>query len=179
MVLCRCEKEIALAFTAVTGTMMVPRVELSPVSPGAPPHATDAVGSGASQLWLLNVNSIAEASQKDRHDGLRRMACTDSELWPTRTSTSISRSKRVRSFPISAAISSRLERGDAGAEPVARLLRQAHTLKGAARVVRLPRIAEIAHAMEDALAPHRGSPGAVSKEEIGRLLSRSIKFRRR
>ncbi len=63
-----------------------------------------------------------------------------------------------------------LERGDAGAEPVARLLRQAHTLKGAARVVRLPRIAEIAHAMEDALAPHRGSLEAVSKEEIHRLL---------
>ena len=63
-----------------------------------------------------------------------------------------------------------LERGDAGAEPVARLLRQAHTLKGAARVVRLPRIAEIAHAMEDALAPHRDTPDAVSKEQIGRLL---------
>jgi len=63
-----------------------------------------------------------------------------------------------------------LERGDAGAEPVARLLRQAHTLKGAARVVRLPRIAEIAHAMEDALAPHRGSLEAVGKEEIRRLL---------
>ena len=63
-----------------------------------------------------------------------------------------------------------LERGDAGAESVARLLRQAHTLKGAARVVRLPRIAEIAHAMEDALAPHRGSLEAVSKEEIHRLL---------
>jgi two-component system chemotaxis sensor kinase CheA len=63
-----------------------------------------------------------------------------------------------------------LERGDAGAEPVARLLRQAHTLKGAARVVRLPRIAEIAHAMEDALAPHRGSPDAISREQIGRLL---------
>jgi purine-binding chemotaxis protein CheW len=59
LVLCRCEKEIALAFTAVTGTMMVPRTELSPVSPGAPPHATDAVGSGSSQLWLLNVSSIA------------------------------------------------------------------------------------------------------------------------
>src|ERR1700691_5348199 len=63
-----------------------------------------------------------------------------------------------------------LERGDADAEPVARLLRQAHTLKGAARVVRLPRIAEIAHAMEDALAPHRDTPDAVSKEQIGRLL---------
>jgi len=60
MVLCRREKEIALAFTAVTGTMMVPRAELSPVSPGAPPHATDALGSGSSQLWLLNVSSIAE-----------------------------------------------------------------------------------------------------------------------
>jgi len=59
MVLCRCEKEIALAFTAVTGTMMVPRAELNPVSIGAPPHATDAVGSGSSQLWLLNVSSIA------------------------------------------------------------------------------------------------------------------------
>lgn len=60
MVLCRREKEIALAFAAVTGTMMVPRTELNPVSPGAPPHATDAVGSGSSQLWLLNVSSIAE-----------------------------------------------------------------------------------------------------------------------
>jgi chemotaxis signal transduction protein len=60
MVLCRCQREIALAFTAVTGTMMVAARELSPAGPGAPPHATDAVGSGAIQLWLLNVNSIAE-----------------------------------------------------------------------------------------------------------------------
>ena len=52
-----------------------------------------------------------------------------------------------------------------------RLLRQAHTLKGAARVVRLPRIAEIAHAMEDALTPYRGSPEAVTSEQIGRLLN--------
>ena len=64
MVLCRRQKEIALAFTAVTGTMMVPRTELSPVSPGAPPHATDAVGSGAAQLWLLDVGSIADTIVK-------------------------------------------------------------------------------------------------------------------
>jgi two-component system chemotaxis sensor kinase CheA len=63
-----------------------------------------------------------------------------------------------------------LEKVGVGAEPVARLLRQTHTLEGAARVVRLLRIAEIAHAMEDVLAPHRGSPDAVSKEQIGRLL---------
>ncbi len=63
-----------------------------------------------------------------------------------------------------------LERGAAGGEPVARLLRQAHTLKGAARVVRLPRIAEVAHAMEDVSAPHRGSSEVVGKEQIGQLL---------
>jgi hypothetical protein len=44
--------------------MMVPRAELSPASPGAPPHATDAVGSGASQMWLLSVSSIAETIVK-------------------------------------------------------------------------------------------------------------------
>jgi two-component system chemotaxis sensor kinase CheA len=63
-----------------------------------------------------------------------------------------------------------LEKRGAGAELLPRLLRQAHTLKGAARVVRLPRIAEIAHAMEDALTPHRDSPDAVSSEQIGLLL---------
>jgi two-component system, chemotaxis family, sensor kinase CheA len=63
-----------------------------------------------------------------------------------------------------------LERDGAGSEPVSRLLRHAHTLKGAARVVRLPRIAEIAHAMEDALTPYRDSPDAFSKDQIGRLL---------
>ena len=36
-----------------------------------------------------------------------------------------------------------------------KLLRLAHTLKGAARVVKQPRIAEQAHAIEDALAPLR------------------------
>jgi two-component system chemotaxis sensor kinase CheA len=63
-----------------------------------------------------------------------------------------------------------LEKEGAGAEALPRLLRQAHTLKGAARVVRLPRIAEIAHAMEDELTPYRGSADAISAEQIGRLL---------
>src|SRR5208283_3678013 len=58
----------------------------------------------------------------------------------------------------------------AGLELLPRLLRQAHTLKGAARVVRLPRIAEIAHAMEDALTSHRDSRDAVTAEQIGQLL---------
>ena len=63
-----------------------------------------------------------------------------------------------------------LEKEGAGADLMLRLLRQAHTLKGAARVVRLPRIAEIAHAMEDSLTPYRGSPEAVTSDQIGKLL---------
>jgi two-component system chemotaxis sensor kinase CheA len=51
-----------------------------------------------------------------------------------------------------------LERG-AGNDIVLRILRHAHTLKGAARVVRQREIADRAHAIEDALAPHReGGP---------------------
>jgi chemotaxis signal transduction protein len=61
LVLCRSEDRIALAFTAAEGTLMVPISDLCPVSPGAPPHATDAVGTGASRLWLLDVSSIAAA----------------------------------------------------------------------------------------------------------------------
>ena len=124
---------------------------------------------------LRLVAAVAAERELDRRDDrpadrlapALRLRCVPGsqrrDIWPTKISTSISRSKRARSFPISAAISSASKKGGAGAEPLARLLRQAHTLKGAARVVRLPRIAEIAHAMEDALTPHRGSPDAVSR----------------
>ncbi|HEX2009630.1 MAG TPA: Hpt domain-containing protein [Roseateles sp.] len=47
------------------------------------------------------------------------------------------------------------QEGSEGVAIVAQLLRQAHTLKGAARVVRLPDIADQAHAQEDLLAPLR------------------------
>ncbi|MCO8269888.1 response regulator [Actinoplanes sp. TRM 88003] len=42
-----------------------------------------------------------------------------------------------------------------GADVVARLLRFAHTLKGAARVVKQPEIADRAHEFEEVLVPHR------------------------
>ncbi len=48
-----------------------------------------------------------------------------------------------------------LEKGTGGADGVSRLFRVAHTLKGAARVVRLREIADLAHALEDALSPLR------------------------
>ena len=63
-VLCRCEDRLALGFIAAEGTLMVPSSELSPVSPGAPRHATDAVGTGPARMWLLNVSSIAESIVK-------------------------------------------------------------------------------------------------------------------
>jgi len=48
-----------------------------------------------------------------------------------------------------------LERGGSAKAVVGRLLRLAHTLKGASRVVKQPEIAEMAHGLEDTFAPHR------------------------
>jgi two-component system chemotaxis sensor kinase CheA len=62
-----------------------------------------------------------------------------------------------------------LEKTGATKELVARLLRHAHTLKGAAHVVRLTAIGNLAHSMEDALAPYREVPGAVPQESLGIL----------
>lgn len=61
-----------------------------------------------------------------------------------------------------------LEKGGAS-ELAAKLLRLAHTLKGASRVVKQPAIAELAHAIEGELAPHRdGAP--MVPETPSRLL---------
>jgi two-component system, chemotaxis family, sensor kinase CheA len=63
-----------------------------------------------------------------------------------------------------------LEKGTS-AELVARLLRLAHTLKGAARVVKAREIAEHAHALEDGLAPLRDGQGAVSRDQVDSALA--------
>ncbi|WP_377157189.1 response regulator [Roseateles sp. UC29_93] len=52
-----------------------------------------------------------------------------------------------------------------------RLLRLAHTLKGAASVVRLPAIAAQAHAIEDLLTPLRDSGDAPGRAELDALLA--------
>jgi two-component system chemotaxis sensor kinase CheA len=57
-----------------------------------------------------------------------------------------------------------------GPDLVARLLRFAHTLKGAARVVRQQDIAEWAHAFEEVLVPHRAVAGPLPADEIRQLL---------
>jgi two-component system chemotaxis sensor kinase CheA len=63
-----------------------------------------------------------------------------------------------------------LERGATSRELVSRLLRFAHTLKGAARVVKLAEIATQLHAVEDALTPYRDGERRVSQETIDELL---------
>ena len=64
-----------------------------------------------------------------------------------------------------------LERAPADRALVARLLRHAHTLKGAARVVQQPAIGDLAHAAEDALAAHREDAAPpVPRERIDALL---------
>ncbi|MGD0523591.1 MAG: response regulator [Polyangiaceae bacterium] len=57
------------------------------------------------------------------------------------------------------------------AELVARLLRVAHTLKGAARVVKQPAIAERAHALEDAVSAFRGAPAPLARDRVDALLA--------
>lgn len=85
----------------------------------------------------------------------------------------------LRYFRVEAAeLSEKLGRGalDVGkglepADGVAALLRYAHTLKGAARVVKQLGIAEHAHGIEDLLTAHRGAAAAVPRETVDALLS--------
>lgn len=64
-----------------------------------------------------------------------------------------------------------LEKAPGDRALVARLLRHAHTLKGAARVVQQQAVGDLAHVAEDALEPHRaeGAP-PVPRERIDALL---------
>jgi two-component system chemotaxis sensor kinase CheA len=72
-----------------------------------------------------------------------------------------------------------LERGPADGL-VARLLRIAHTLKGAARVVKQTEIADRTHAIEDALVPFRdGSPVPRDRIEVALHLLDEIEARMR
>ncbi|HWB76979.1 MAG TPA: response regulator [Nannocystaceae bacterium] len=63
-----------------------------------------------------------------------------------------------------------LERRERSPETIAGLLRLAHTLKGAARVVKQIEIAELAHAIEDGLAPFREGEAVAQRPVIDALL---------
>src|SRR6187551_2922599 len=63
-----------------------------------------------------------------------------------------------------------LERGAPSAEIVAKLLRLAHTLKGAARVVKQKGIAELSHSVEDLIVPIRDSGQAVDSRVVAASL---------
>ena len=65
-----------------------------------------------------------------------------------------------------------LEKGGRAAPAVQRLLRLAHTLKGAARVVKQGEIADHSHAIEDELAAFREAEEAVPRERIQAVLQR-------
>lgn len=64
-----------------------------------------------------------------------------------------------------------LEKGSAPDDLLARLLRVAHTLKGAARVVKQPQIGEHAHQLEDLFSALRDRTERASREEIDRVLA--------
>jgi two-component system chemotaxis sensor kinase CheA len=64
-----------------------------------------------------------------------------------------------------------LEKNGISAALLQRLLRLAHTLKGAARVVKQMEIADLSHAIEDVLSPLRDSTGAVARAQIDIILA--------
>jgi two-component system chemotaxis sensor kinase CheA len=64
-----------------------------------------------------------------------------------------------------------LDKSDNGAPQVQRLLRLAHTLKGAARVVKQPEIADRAHAIEDVLSPFRETADSVPSDRVDVVLA--------
>ncbi|MGH8471137.1 MAG: Hpt domain-containing protein, partial [Gammaproteobacteria bacterium] len=64
-----------------------------------------------------------------------------------------------------------LEKGPPAPDLVQRLLRYAHTLKGAARVVKQTEIADHAHALEDALAAVRERATAPPRARVDIVLA--------
>jgi two-component system chemotaxis sensor kinase CheA len=64
-----------------------------------------------------------------------------------------------------------LEQGGAAADVAPAMLRMAHTLKGAARIVRQPEIADHAHGIEEVLGPSRDAPGPLGRDHLGILFS--------
>lgn len=63
-----------------------------------------------------------------------------------------------------------LEKEAPAPDLVARLLRQAHTLKGAARVVKQTPIADLAHTVEGLLTPHRAAAQPLPGDQANELL---------
>ena len=63
-----------------------------------------------------------------------------------------------------------VEEGSGDAQAVPRLFRFAHTLKGAARVVGQVKMAEMAHAVEDALAEYRDGGEPLPADSVPEFL---------
>jgi two-component system chemotaxis sensor kinase CheA len=63
-----------------------------------------------------------------------------------------------------------LEKRGVSKEVVNRLLRLAHTLKGAARVVKQREVSEFAHSIEELLTPFRDAAGSFPSDQASRLL---------
>lgn len=63
-----------------------------------------------------------------------------------------------------------IEKGPPAEGLVPKLLRLAHTLKGAARVVKQVEIADAAHAIEDTLSPFRSAAKAVPRDRADAML---------
>src|SRR5882724_2172712 len=64
-----------------------------------------------------------------------------------------------------------LEKGPPAPDLVQRMLRLAHTLKGAARVVKQAEIADLAHKLEDVMGPLRDGATSIAREGVDSVLA--------
>jgi len=67
-----------------------------------------------------------------------------------------------------------LEKSGPSKDQVSKLLRFAHTLKGAARVVKQIEISQNSHSIEDILAPYREGTKAIEAANVKQVLTLMI-----
>ena len=77
---------------------------------------------------------------------------------------------RVEAHEIVGDLAKSLAELETSVEPLAKILRLAHTLKGAARIVRHKELAELSHALETVLAPVRDAPKPGRVDEAVAIL---------
>jgi two-component system chemotaxis sensor kinase CheA len=79
---------------------------------------------------------------------------------------------RIEAHEIVGDLAKSLAELETSPEPIAKLLRLAHTLKGAARIVRHKELAELSHALETVLGPLRDAPKAGRVDAAFEVLDR-------
>lgn len=66
---CRDQPAAAIAFSLMEGNLLLPKAELNPAAPGAPPYAAASIGCGPDARWVLSVSEISKYFGRLRKEG--------------------------------------------------------------------------------------------------------------